>query len=872
MALETYRQKRDFTTSPEPRGVKAKQRNAGAIFVVQKHAARRLHYDFRLEMDGVLKSWAVTRGPSLVPGEKRLAVHVEDHPLAYGDFEGTIPKGEYGGGSVIVWDRGHWTPFGDLHKGYDKGHLEFALDGEKLRGRWHLIRMRGRPHEKTENWLLIKGDDEAARAADAADILAEQPQSVKTGRKVEALAGEPPGWSSKTGKIDPAPKPRRAQGEDPSPPDPSDLKGAKKGALPSFVPPALATLVSKAPAGARWIHEIKYDGYRLEVRIEAGRVKLLTRSGLDWTKKFGKPLIEAFAALPAVKALIDGELVVENDAGASDFSALQAALSENRSDGFIFYAFDLLYLDGYDLRGVALSLRKEMLAQLLAGAPALLRMSAHFDQDGELIRRHACRLSLEGIVSKLRNAPYRSGRSKDWVKSKCAERQEFVIAGFVPSSVARKSIGSLVLGYYERNRLINAGRVGTGFTAAVAADLYERLAKIRVSECPFARRLTSAQARQVVYVKPQLVAEVEFRGWTADRNLRHASFRGLREDKPAAEIIREHASDPAEVQPKASVPLTHPDRLYWPEAGVTKEGLADYYAGVWKHMAPFVVGRPLSLLRCPGGIAEPCFFQKHAWKGMGRAIHVVPDPLNGSSGEELLSIEDLDGLISLVQGGVLEIHPWGATLAALEQPDMIIMDLDPGEGVAWADVITAAKELRERLAKFGLASFVKTSGGKGLHVVAPLVRSLGWNEVKAFTKRMAQAMAADRPDRYVATIAKSKRDGKILIDYLRNGRGATAVAAYSTRARAGAPVSMPLAWDELSPDIGPAYFSVANALTRLEPIGRDPWGDFHRAAVPLAESETARSKSSSRSKASKPTVLKAASSERGSGGTSRKAS
>lgn len=871
MALETYRQKRDFKTSPEPRGVKAPRRNGGGIFVVQKHAARRLHYDFRLEMDGVLKSWAVTRGPSLVPGEKRLAVHVEDHPLAYGDFEGTIPKGEYGGGSVIVWDRGHWTPIGDPHKGYDKGHLEFELDGEKLHGRWHLIRMRGKPREKKENWLLIKGDDEAARAPDAPDILAEQPESVKTGRKVEALAGEAPGWSSKTGKIDRTAPKAAATPAQQSAVDPSKLKGAKRGALPGFVPPALASLVRKAPGGVRWIHEIKYDGYRLEVRIEAGRVKLLTRSGLDWTKKFGKPLVEAFEALPLNTALIDGELVVENDAGASDFSALQMALSENHSAGFIFYAFDLLYLDGYDLRDVGLRARKRVLERLLAGVPDLLRFSAHFDQDGELIRSHACRLSLEGIVSKLRDGPYRSGRSKDWEKSKCAERQEFVIAGFVPSTVSRKAIGSLVLGYYEKDRLINAGRVGTGFTASVAADLYKRLEKIRVAECPFVRRLTSAQARQVVYVKPQLVAEVEFRGWTADRNLRHASFRGLREDKPAAEVVRETAAAAAAAAPKPSVLLTHPDRLYWPDVGVTKEGLADYYAAVWKRMAPFVVGRPLSLLRCPGGIAEQCFFQKHAWKGLSRAIHVVADPKDAAA-EALLSIDDLDGLIGLVQGGVLEIHPWGATLATLEQPDMIVMDLDPGEAVAWTDVIAAAKELRDRLAKFGLASFVKTSGGKGLHVVAPLVPSADWDKVRTFTKTMAQAMAADSPDLYVATISKSKRHGKILIDYLRNSRGATAVAAYSTRARPGAPVSMPLAWDELSRTIGPAYFSVANTLTRLAQLARDPWSDFYRAAMPLSEPAESKAKSStSKSKLSNAAALPAISRNRGATRPRRKA-
>ncbi|TAL81208.1 MAG: DNA ligase D, partial [Beijerinckiaceae bacterium] len=443
----------------------------------------------------------------------------------------------------------------------------------------------------------------------------------------------------------------------------------------------------------------------------------------------------------------------------------------------------------------------------------------------------------EGVVSKLRNGPYRSGRSKDWMKSKCSERQEFVIGGFVPSTVTRKAIGALALGYYDKDGgLIHVGRVGTGFTAAVAADLYKRLDKIRVAKSPFAGRLTTEQSAQLIYVKPEFVAEIEFRAWTADRNLRHAAFRGLREDKPAADVVRENdAPTPSAAPiPKTAVRLTHPDRLYWPDAGVTKAGLADYSAMVWKYMAAFVVARPLALLRCPSGVGETCFFQKRAWKGLSRAIHVAADPVKADA-EALLWIDGLDGLIGLVQGGVLEIHPWGSALVTLEQPDMITMDLDPGEGVAWMDVIAAAKELRERFAHHGLATFVKTSGGKGLHVVAPLKPRAGWEDVKAFSKAIAQEMAADEPDRYVATITKSKRRGKILIDYLRNGRGATAVAPYSPRARAGAPVSMPLAWEELGPEIGPAYFTIGNAEARMSRLDAGPWEDFSRAAVPLPQ-------------------------------------
>jgi bifunctional non-homologous end joining protein LigD len=831
--LETYRKKRDFAATREPRGRRA--RKAGHSFVIQKHDATRLHYDFRLEMDGVLKSWAVTRGPSLVPGEKRLAVHVEDHPLDYGDFEGTIPKGEYGGGTVIVWDRGTWSPVADAKRGYAKGHLEFELEGEKLGGRWHLVRMRGKPREKRENWLLIKGEDDAARTPDAPDILEERPESVKTGRSVEEVAGEAPGWSSKTGKITPKHATRAKAEPAPEPPpvpDATQVKGAKKAALPSFVEPALATLVAKPPIGAGWLHEIKFDGYRLQARIEGGRVKLLTRSGLDWSDRFGKDILDAFRALPATKALIDGEVVVEGQAGASDFSALQAALSEGRTDGFVFYVFDLLYLDGVDLRGAPLTARKQALAALVRGSA--LRLSEDFAEAGDMVLRHACRLSLEGIVSKQKDAPYRSGRGKSWVKSKCANRQEFVVAGYVPSTVSRKAIGSLILGVHEDGKLRHVGRVGTGFTAKRAEELFTKLERMRVQASPFAERLTAEEARQARFVRPELVAEIEFRAWTADKHLRHASFRGLREDKPAAEIVREApvAAKPEKPQ-RRSVRLTHPDRVYWPDAGVTKEGLADYYTEVWPRIAPFITGRPLALLRCPDGIdGRQRFFQKHAWKGISPAVAQIHDPKEPGE-EPLIAINDLDGLLGLVQAATLEIHPWGSTDRDWERPDTIILDLDPGEGVGWQAVIAAALEARQRLADAGLEPFLKTSGGKGLHVVAPLTPKADWAAVKAFTKGIAESMAADSPERFVATITKAKRRGKILVDYLRNQRGATAVAPFSTRARPGAPVSMPLAWEEIDDAIGPAYFTVANTPTRLAALSPGPWADFRRAAAPL---------------------------------------
>lgn len=834
MALDVYRRKRDFTRTQEPQG--AEGTAAGHAYLIQKHAARRLHYDLRLEMEGVLKSWAVTKGPSLVAGEKRLAVHVEDHPLDYGSFEGTIPKGEYGGGTVLLWDTGSWAPVGDAAKGYKKGHLEFELHGEKLTGRWHLVRMAPRKGEKADNWLLIKAEDDAARPEGAPDILDESPDSVKTGRTLDAIAkGEQPA----------AAKPARARTEAKAKTASQTRVSSSAGsaAPPAFIEPQLATLVAKAPSGKAWIHEIKYDGYRLQARIDATakgkrRVKLLTRSGLDWTPRFGPGLVAALEALPARDALIDGELVVETGAGVSNFSLLQQDLSEGRHDRFVYYAFDLLHLDGRDLTGEPLKLRKQRLERLLRHAADGLRYSEHLAEDGGDMLRHACRLSLEGLVSKRADAPYRSGRSKDWVKSKCAFRQEFVIGGFTPSTAAKNAIGSLVLGVHEAGKLVAVGRVGTGFSQHVARDLHARLSSLARTRSPFAGTLTAQERRGVTFVAPELVAEVEFRGWTGDQHLRHAAFRGLREDKPAREIVRETPAEGKDMAPEGSadrsaarskVKLTHPDRVYWPEEGITKQGLADYYAEVWRHILPFVVARPLALLRCPDGIASQCFFQKHSWRGMNKAIKVAKDP----DGEELLYIEDLDGLIALVQSGALEIHPWGAPLADIERPDMLIFDLDPGEGVGWEGVVAGAREIRTRLEAQGLAAFVKTSGGKGLHVVAPLKPQARWEAAKAFTKALADSLAADDPDRFIAVATKARRKGRIFVDYLRNGRGATAVAAYCPRARAGAGVSMPVAWDELDQLAGAAQFTLTDAPARLAHLAADPWDGFRAAAVPL---------------------------------------
>jgi bifunctional non-homologous end joining protein LigD len=951
--LRQYRAKRDFGATQEPRGAVRRQgREDGHAYVIQEHAARRLHYDLRLELDGVLKSWAVTRGPSLDPLEKRLAVEVEDHPVEYAGFEGTIPQGQYGGGKVIVWDRGTWTPEGDPHRGLAKGHLDFLLDGEKLHGRWHLVRMRPRQGDKHNNWLLIKGRDEFAAAGRDADIVDLQSASVLTGRQVGEVGEGDRVWDSNKGELAPPPEaaamptargaiatPKRgarltaaakhAPGEadrgkrrgknESSEQDNrsrtgkratapaagratqampsgaavgkvkrakitgavedatasaarqklrfSELPGAARAPMPEFNPPCLATLMARPPEGDRFVHEIKFDGYRLQAHIKSVAVRLYTRSGLDWTAKFGTELAAALRSLAAADAIIDGELVVEGETGASDFSLLQAALSDGATSRFVFYAFDLLYADGCDLREVPLVERKEALHALLpAGGAGPLRYSEHFTESGALVLEHACRMSLEGIISKRVASSYRSGRSTDWIKSKCFDRQEFVIAGFVPSSVANGAIGSLALGYNDGGQLVYAGRVGTGFPEKTARDLFRKLQAIRTDPIPFAGKLATAERRGVIWVRPELVAEVEFRGWTGAKLLRQASFRGLREDKAPGEVVREMPAAPFAAAARGAgqvgakggeegdgegqavkgngrqrktaavrsagprgasfgVKLTHPDRIYWPDAGVTKLGLAEYYAQAWKWIAPHVVRRPLSLLRCPDGIGEQCFFQKQPWQGLHQSITVLPNP--GPGGDHLLAIDSLDGLVALVQAGVLEIHPWGASLADLDRPDRLIFDLDPGPDVPWSVMADTANEVRERLKRDRLASFVKTTGGKGLHVVAPLTPKADWDEVKAYAHRLAEAMIGQHPELYAPTMAKRERTGRIFIDYLRNGQGATAVAPYSTRARPGAPVSTPIAWDEL-PGISGSSFHLSDVPNRLAQQRSDPWARFFK--------------------------------------------
>ena len=890
--LAEYNAKRDFKKTPEPKGKPAK--GGGFSFCVQKHDATRLHYDFRLELDGVLKSWAVTKGPSLVPGEKRLAVHTEDHPLGYGDFEGTIPQGEYGGGTVLLWDRGRWEPEGDPHKGLAKGHLKFSLHGEKLAGSWHLVRMRPRPRERQEGWLLFKSEDEAARAPDEPDILEEMPLSVKTGRSLDEIAGDSKSavWRSNRGSEGQEPqaavKPSRSRKTDqdqakparaarkrhsseskPKRAQPRTARSAEtktdvvrqgtKTRMPDDIAPCLATLVEEVPKGEQWLHEIKWDGYRLVAFVKRGKVQLKTRNGHDWTHRF-PTIAKALAALPVETAVVDGEAVVEDENGLANFSALQDALSERQAaDKAIFYAFDLLHRDGYDLRGLGLSARKDALIELVpAGSDGALRLSEHIEGDGDAMVRNACRLGLEGVISKGRDRPYRSGRNGDWLKIKCTQRQEFIICGFTPSSALTRAVGSLVLGYNEDGRLMHAGRTGTGFTATTAREVWKRLQPLRAAKPSFPAALNALQRRDAVWVRPELVAEVEFRGWTADRHVRHAAFKGLREDKEPGEVLRESADGSAEKQIPANktptkarasgqvvvagVPLTHPDRILWEEQGITKQGLAEFYEEIADWILPHVVHRPLALVRCPSGSQKGCFFQKHSWAGLSDFI--LRDTLRDADGEEeVLFVENISGVVALVQAGVLEIHPWGATIDAIERPDRITMDLDPGEGVDWRQVIAGAHEVRERLAAVGLESFVKTTGGKGLHVVVPLTPKAGWDEVKAFARGLAESMETDSPGRYIAKATKKARNGLIYVDYLRNGRGATAIAAYSTRARPGAPVSVPLSWNELSPAIKPNHFTVENLPARLKRMRKDPWAklsQFKQVVPSLTPTKRAR--------------------------------
>jgi bifunctional non-homologous end joining protein LigD len=878
-SLAEYRRKRDFRVTSEPAGDRASKRGAGGAFVVQKHDATRLHYDLRLEMDGVMRSWAVPKGPSLDPGQKRLAMETEDHPMAYNKFEGVIPKGEYGAGPVIVWDRGRWAPEGDPLAAYAKGHIAFEVEGEKMRGGWDLVRMHGRPGESGRAWLLVKRKDAEARTGAEADLPTRRPESVVSGRRVEELG--PPRADPKNerrqaprggnGAVRPASRrPRAAKAQAARPRPWSPPRAAPPGALPREPAAQLCTLVDAAPDGGEWLHEVKIDGYRILARKSGDHVTLLSRNAKDWTARF-RAVADAVRSLPVRDLLLDGEVAVIGADGKTSFQGLQGVLGGESSAALAYVVFDLLHAAGRDVSRLALIERKGALSTLIPPGDPVLRYSDHALGEGPAYHRAACRLGLEGIVSKRSDRPYVAARTRDWLKVRCGKRQEFVLVGYQDHSADARAIGALLLGVRdETGRLVYAGKVGTGFDTALRRDLKRRLDDLRVEASPVTgvpRAETGAH-----WAEPRLVGEVSFTEWTADGRLRHPSFEGLREDKPARDVRRERPdhvegdeiearpSGPrarrtvAEARPRrtpgpapktkpgrrstagapraeespdvvAGVRITHPARVLWAEQGITKRDLARYYADVAEWVLPHVVGRPIALVRCPAGPSGECFYQKHPLPGSPVGLASVRvDP--GPHGLVSPVVTGIEGVVWLVQMGTVELHAWGSRADDLEHPDRLVMDLDPAPDVRFARVVAGARELRERLRLLGLASFVKTTGGKGLHVVVPLTGRHGWDDVKSFAHALADGMAADAPELYLSQAAKAKRSGRIYVDWLRNGRGATAVAAYSTRAKPGAPISAPLAWDELGPRSKPDQWRIGNLPHRLRSLGKDPWAGF----------------------------------------------
>ena len=829
MSLQTYREKRDFRRTPEPRGEKRKPR--GDSFVVQKHAASHLHYDFRLELDGVLLSWAVPKGPSLDPADKRLAVQTEDHPVEYGGFEGVIPKGEYGGGTVMVWDRGTWAPKGDPREGVAKGKLEFTLDGDKLRGGFVLVRTRGGKYASKSGdrtWLLIKEKDAFATSGGRA-IVEAAPDSVASGRSLERIArARERVWHSNRSEKEAMASP----GDRP--------KGAKKTAMPAFVPPMLTTLVAEPPAGDDWIHEIKYDGYRLVARIERGKCRLYSRNEKDWTASF-PAIAKDLAALPVKSAWIDGEVAVLDAEGRTSFQALQNALTQPAARGLAFFAFDVMYLDGYDLRGVELTERKRALRGLLGKGHGAVRVGPEIQGSGAEYFAQACRLGLEGTVAKRATSTYAGGlRTREWQKIKCIQRQEMVIGGYTEPQGSRKGFGALLLGYHEGGKLRYAGKVGTGFDERMLRELTPQLAKREQKAPAFVDPPRGYEAKGAHWVRPDLVAEVAFTEWSRDGALRHPSFQGLRPDKRASDVVRERPAamktstavktsttkardSAAEV---AGIAISHPDKPYFPESGITKGELVRYYVEIAPHLLPHIADRPLSLVRCPDGWSGQCFYQKNADKAVNAAVARVQVPESGGKTATYMSASTPSALAALVQWGVIEMHPWGSRKPRLDRPDRLIFDFDPDPDLPFGELVTAVTLLRTLLEEMKLTGFLKTTGGKGLHVVLPIRATLTWDEAKAWTRSVADFLVRTFPDRFTATATKAKRKGRIFVDYLRNAEGATAIAPFAVRARANAPVSMPIDWSELDRDVRNDYFNVRNAAERLAARKHDPWADF----------------------------------------------
>ncbi|MBW8783619.1 MAG: DNA ligase D [Novosphingobium sp.] len=798
--LAAYNAKRDFQKTAEPAG-KRESSAQGNRFIVQKHEATRLHWDFRLEMDGVLKSWAVTKGPSPDPDDRRLAVRTEDHPLAYAEFEGTIPKGEYGGGTVMLWDMGTWAPVpGKSASDLDKGHLHFVLHGERMKGEWLLIRLKPRPGEKRENWLLRKLDDAYAEAGDK--LVEGGLTSVLTGRTMAEIAADPEGAHSLQGKrgkaFDAVMAKAAARNAKIARPRAAAKARRRGGKPPPFQPPQLATLVDTVPAGNGWMHEIKFDGYRALIAAAGDKVVVYTRNGLDWTDKFA-PLSRAVAALDLPPALIDGEIVAYGKDGNPSFSALQQVLKRghgaaDETTGLTYHAFDLLSLDGKDLTGLGNLERKQRLEALLAEARPPIHVADHVIGAGERLLQAMCAAGQEGIISKRIESRYTHQRSRNWLKIKCTLRQEFVIIGWKKSSTRARPFSSLLLAQHEGGKLVYKGNVGTGFNGASLADLAQRMARLATDKPP--AEVPRPDRRGVTWVTPELVAEVAFSEFTGDGSVRHGSFLGLREDKPARTVEPEKPQKAPVVDD--GVKISNPERVIYPADGLTKGELAAYYRAVAPLMLPWIAGRPISLVRCPQGRAKKCFFQKHDAGTFGKAVKHVPIREKDGHAEDYIYVDDAAGIMTCVQMGTIEFHGWGSLAVDVESPDRMVFDLDPDEGLDFEDVKRAAREIHDKLADIGLTSFAMLSGGKGVHVIVPLSPGHSWDAHKGFSHRFAEALSLAEPDRFVANMSKAKRKGKIFVDYLRNLRGATAVLPYSARSRDGAWVAAPIAWRELS--------------------------------------------------------------------------
>ena len=881
--LKTYQAKRRFGETPEPRGRKGRAKSTALAYLVQRHAATRLHYDFRIEVDGVLKSWAVTKAPSRDTRVKRLAVEVEDHPLDYGSFEGTIPAGNYGAGTVQLWDRGSWEPQeDDLAAAFARGQVKMILHGERLQGKWALIRLkgdRGKPSRRN-NWLLLKERDEYAVEGEG-DALMEIDASITTGRTLAEIAGGSNQWTASrptTRKASPAPKPTRAATRTVSKP-------------PPFVPIQLCKVADYPPRGAGWAHEIKFDGYRIQVGVGGGRATLRTRKGLDWSDRF--PELAADAALWP-DGVADGELCALTGDHMPDFPALQAAISSGDTGGLVYFAFDLLFDGAEDLRALPLSHRKARLQawidRIPRAAASRIRYVDHFATTGQAILDSACRMDLEGVISKKLDAPYRAGRSTTWQKSKCRGGDEVVIGGWTSDGPRFRS---LIVGVWEKDGLRSLGRVGTGYSEPLLKTLLPALKANGTNESPFtgkgAPRKSAAGGATIHWVRPVLVAEIEHGGYTDAGSLRHAAFKGLREDKPAAEVTERPQAPadpakepgrhsgaaplvlPAEPRPAgrgtgkgklvvAGVTISNPDKILWPAVpasgsakrdrpdvptsssakrdrpnegnpAITKADLVRYYEMAADRILPHVADRPVSIIRAPEGITGQTFFQRHAMAGSNPRLKLI----DVKARTPYVGVVDVGGLVAIGQAGGLELHPWGCKPGDPETPDQVTFDLDPDEGLNFDDVIAGAQTVRKELQSLGLTPFVKTTGGKGLHVVVPIradARSrIEWDQCKAFAKAVSERVRAADPDHFTTTLAKKARGGKIFLDYLRNGRVATAVAPWSPRARPGAGIAFPLAWSQVKTGLDPRVFTLHDAAAlRKKP---DPRKDVRKAEASL---------------------------------------